>query len=48
LGMAAEAAMAMPGTALNKQLFTVMVANGDGKLGFQGVVDVIRRLNGLS
>ncbi|KAG7586647.1 NAD(P)-binding domain superfamily [Arabidopsis thaliana x Arabidopsis arenosa] len=47
LGMAAEAATAMPGTALNKQLFSGMVANGDGKLGFQGVVSVIRRLNGI-
>ncbi|CAE5963762.1 unnamed protein product [Arabidopsis arenosa] len=46
LGMAAEAAM--PGAALSKQLFTGMVANGDGKLGIQGVVSVIRRLNGLS
>ncbi|VVA94894.1 unnamed protein product [Arabis nemorensis] len=49
LGMAAEesdvAAAALPGAALNKQLFSGMVANGDGKLGFQGVVSVIRRLN---
>ncbi|CAN8235590.1 unnamed protein product [Cochlearia groenlandica] len=48
LGMAAEAVTAMPGAALNKQLFSGMVANGDGKLGIQGVVSVVRRLNGIS
>ncbi|CAA7052306.1 unnamed protein product [Microthlaspi erraticum] len=50
LGMAAEeeAVTAMPGAALSKQLFSGMVANGDGKLGIQGVVSVIRRLNGIS
>ncbi|XP_013593513.1 PREDICTED: probable 3-hydroxyisobutyrate dehydrogenase-like 2, mitochondrial [Brassica oleracea var. oleracea] len=54
LGMAADEeegvgdVAAMPGTALSKQLFSGMVANGDGKLGIQGVVSVIRRLNGMS
>ncbi|ESQ28082.1 hypothetical protein EUTSA_v10018932mg [Eutrema salsugineum] len=50
LGMAAEESdvAAMPGAALSKQLFSGMVANGDGKLGIQGVVSVIRRLNGIS
>jgi 3-hydroxyisobutyrate dehydrogenase-like beta-hydroxyacid dehydrogenase len=53
LGMAEEggsdvAVAAMPGAALSKQLFSGMVANGDGKLGIQGVVSVIRRLNGIS
>lgn len=52
LGMAAEEGggdvAALPGTALSKQLFSGMVANGDGKLGIQGVVSVIRRLNGMS
>ncbi|KAF8049322.1 hypothetical protein N665_2240s0010 [Sinapis alba] len=38
----------MPGSGLSKQLFSGMVANGDGKLGIQGVVSVIRRLNGMS
>ncbi|CAH8392314.1 unnamed protein product [Eruca vesicaria subsp. sativa] len=50
LGMAEEGGdvAAMPGAGLSKQLFSAMVANGDGKLGIQGVVSVIRRLNGMS
>ncbi|KAL1189950.1 putative 3-hydroxyisobutyrate dehydrogenase-like 3 [Cardamine amara subsp. amara] len=46
LGMAME--VAMPGAGLSKQLVSGMVANGDGKLGIQGVISVIRRLNGIS
>ncbi|KAJ8565694.1 hypothetical protein K7X08_008270 [Anisodus acutangulus] len=36
----------LPGAALNKQMFTAMVANGDGKLGTQGLITVIERMNG--
>ncbi|XP_015893643.2 probable 3-hydroxyisobutyrate dehydrogenase-like 3, mitochondrial [Ziziphus jujuba] len=36
----------MPGASLSKQLFSAMVANGDGKLGTQGLITVIERLNG--
>ncbi|XP_016646916.1 PREDICTED: probable 3-hydroxyisobutyrate dehydrogenase-like 2, mitochondrial [Prunus mume] len=36
----------LPGAALCKQLFSGMVANGDGKLGGQGLITVIERLNG--
>lgn len=36
----------LPGAALCKQLFSAMVANGDGKLGGQGLITVIERLNG--
>ncbi|XP_051146871.1 probable 3-hydroxyisobutyrate dehydrogenase-like 3, mitochondrial [Andrographis paniculata] len=37
----------LPGAALWKEMFAAMVANGDGKLGTQGVVKVIERINGL-
>ncbi|GFP98298.1 probable 3-hydroxyisobutyrate dehydrogenase-like 2 mitochondrial [Phtheirospermum japonicum] len=53
LGMAvdledeAAAAVVLPGASLSKQLFSGMVANGDGKLGTQGIVTVIERINGL-
>ncbi|CAK9144942.1 unnamed protein product [Ilex paraguariensis] len=36
----------LPGAALSKQLFSGMVANGDGKLGSQGLITVIERING--
>ncbi|GMH06758.1 hypothetical protein Nepgr_008598 [Nepenthes gracilis] len=36
----------LPGAALCKQLFSGMVANGDGKLGTQALVSVIERING--
>ncbi|KAJ6309123.1 hypothetical protein OIU76_018669 [Salix suchowensis] len=36
----------LPGAALGKQLFSGMVANGDGKLGNQALITVIERLNG--
>ncbi|KAL9664252.1 hypothetical protein QQ045_019651 [Rhodiola kirilowii] len=39
-------AVVMPGAALCKALFSGMVANGDGKLGTQGLVSVLERLNG--
>ncbi|KAI9187404.1 hypothetical protein LWI28_027752 [Acer negundo] len=38
----------LPGAALGKQLFSAMVANGDGKLGTQGLISVIQRINGKS
>lgn len=41
-----EKVVVMPGAALCKQLFSGMVANGDGKLGTQGLITVIERLNG--
>lgn len=37
----------LPGAALSKQLFSGMVANGDGKLGTQGLKTVIQRINGM-
>ncbi|KAF8413592.1 hypothetical protein HHK36_001584 [Tetracentron sinense] len=36
----------LPGAALAKQLFSGMVANGDGKLGIQGLITVTERING--
>lgn len=36
----------LPGAALCKQLFSAMVANGDGKLGTQGLITVVERING--
>ncbi|XP_059653450.1 probable 3-hydroxyisobutyrate dehydrogenase-like 2, mitochondrial isoform X2 [Cornus florida] len=35
----------LPGAALSKQLFSGMVANGNGKLGTQGLITVIERIN---
>ncbi|KAL0384567.1 UNVERIFIED_CONTAM: putative 3-hydroxyisobutyrate dehydrogenase-like 3, mitochondrial [Sesamum radiatum] len=42
-----EEVMVLPGAALSKQLFSGMVANGDGKFGTQGVITVIERINGM-
>lgn len=36
----------LPGAGLGKQLFSAMVANGNGKLGTQGLITVIERING--
>ncbi|XP_027347525.1 probable 3-hydroxyisobutyrate dehydrogenase-like 3, mitochondrial [Abrus precatorius] len=36
----------LPGASLSKQLFSSMVANGQGKLGTHGVISVIERING--
>lgn len=41
-----ERIVVLPGAALTKQFFSAMVANGDGKLGSQGLISVIERLNG--
>lgn len=38
--------MVLPGAALSKQLFASMVANGGGKLGTQGLISVIEKING--
>lgn len=37
----------LPCASLTKQLFSGMVANGDGKLGTQGLISVIERMNGI-
>lgn len=42
-----EGVAVMPGASLTKQLFSGMVANGDGKLGTQGLISVIERINGI-
>ncbi|XP_011087747.1 probable 3-hydroxyisobutyrate dehydrogenase-like 3, mitochondrial [Sesamum indicum] len=42
-----EEVLVLPGAALSKQLFSGMVANGDGKFGTQGVITVIERMNGM-
>ncbi|KAG9139936.1 hypothetical protein Leryth_026941, partial [Lithospermum erythrorhizon] len=36
----------LPGAALGKQLFSAMVANGNGKMGTQGLITIIAKLNG--
>lgn len=41
-----EKVAVLPGAALGKQLFSAMVANGDGHLGTQGLISVIDRING--
>lgn len=41
-----DKAVVLPGASLAKQLFSSMVANGDGKLGGQGIISVIDRING--
>ncbi|XP_023533858.1 probable 3-hydroxyisobutyrate dehydrogenase-like 2, mitochondrial isoform X2 [Cucurbita pepo subsp. pepo] len=41
-----ERLVVLPGAALAKQLFSAMVANGDGKFGTQGLISVVQRLNG--
>ncbi|KAF3793105.1 putative 3-hydroxyisobutyrate dehydrogenase-like 1 [Nymphaea thermarum] len=51
LGLAMEEedgqpAVVLPGAALFRQIYTAMVAQGNGKMGLQGVVTVLERLNG--
>nr|XP_043625095.1 probable 3-hydroxyisobutyrate dehydrogenase-like 2, mitochondrial [Erigeron canadensis] len=41
-----DSASVLPGAALCKQLFSGMVANGDGKFGTQGLITVVERING--
>jgi len=38
----------LPGASLSKQLFSSMLANGQGKLGSQGIISVIERINGIN
>ncbi|KAK1374292.1 putative 3-hydroxyisobutyrate dehydrogenase-like 2, mitochondrial [Heracleum sosnowskyi] len=45
-GQESEKVVVLPGAALCKQLFSGMVANGDGKLGIHGLITVIERING--
>ncbi|CAM0953840.1 unnamed protein product [Alopecurus aequalis] len=56
LGMALEVgdgqehekeASVLPGAALNRQMLSAMVANGDGDLCLQGLITVVERLNGI-
>ncbi|KAF3334798.1 putative 3-hydroxyisobutyrate dehydrogenase-like 2 [Carex littledalei] len=54
LGMALESrdgdsdsAVVLPGAALFRQMFTGMVANGDGKMGLHGLITVHERMNGM-
>ncbi|KAJ4797634.1 6-phosphogluconate dehydrogenase family protein [Rhynchospora pubera] len=54
LGMALEtrdgdsdSAVVLPGAAQFRQMFTGMVANGDGKMGMQGLITVHERINGV-
>ncbi|KAL2942617.1 putative 3-hydroxyisobutyrate dehydrogenase-like 3 mitochondrial [Bienertia sinuspersici] len=42
-----EVVIVMPGASMVKQLFSGMVANGDGKLGTQGLITVLERINGV-
>ncbi|XP_075487150.1 putative 3-hydroxyisobutyrate dehydrogenase-like 2, mitochondrial [Primulina tabacum] len=42
-----DEAVVLPGAGLCKQLYSGMVANGDGKLGTQGVITVVERINGI-
>ncbi|XP_047334371.1 probable 3-hydroxyisobutyrate dehydrogenase-like 3, mitochondrial [Impatiens glandulifera] len=46
MGVDGEIGQVLPGAALCQQLYIGMVANGDGKLGMQGLISVIERLNG--
>ncbi|KAK1301850.1 hypothetical protein QJS10_CPB12g00567 [Acorus calamus] len=53
LGMAldsggGEGVVALPGAALNREMFKKMMGNGDGKMGLHGVVTVLERINGIS
>ncbi|GMH25681.1 hypothetical protein Nepgr_027524 [Nepenthes gracilis] len=42
-----EEVVVLPGTALFKELFTGLVAAGEGKLSAHAVINVIRRINGV-
>lgn len=46
-GVDDEKVVVLPGASLWKQLFSSMVANGQGKLGTQGIISVIERINGM-
>ncbi|CAJ1938299.1 unnamed protein product [Sphenostylis stenocarpa] len=46
-GASDDEVVVLPGASLWKQLFSSMVANGQGKLGSQGIISVIERINGM-
>ncbi|XP_073006608.1 probable 3-hydroxyisobutyrate dehydrogenase-like 2, mitochondrial [Typha latifolia] len=43
-----EEMVVLPGGALFQQLYLGMVANGDGKMGMQGLITVFERMNGIT
>jgi len=47
VGDGQEETNVLPGAALYRQMFTAMVANGDGDLSLQGLITVVDRLNGI-
>ncbi|CAL4909573.1 unnamed protein product [Urochloa decumbens] len=47
VGDGGEEVNVLPGTALYRQMFSAMVANGDGDLSLQGLITVVERLNGI-
>ncbi|GJM89756.1 hypothetical protein PR202_ga05975 [Eleusine coracana subsp. coracana] len=46
-GQEEEGAAVLPGAALFRQMFSAMVANGDGDMCLQGLITVVERLNGI-
>ncbi|GJN15234.1 hypothetical protein PR202_gb02129 [Eleusine coracana subsp. coracana] len=46
-GREEEGAVVLPGAALFRQMFSAMVANGDGDMCLQGLITVVERLNGI-
>ncbi|CAD6271189.1 unnamed protein product [Miscanthus lutarioriparius] len=47
VGDGGEEANVLPGAALYRQMFSAMVANGDGDLSLQGLITVVEHLNGI-
>jgi 3-hydroxyisobutyrate dehydrogenase-like beta-hydroxyacid dehydrogenase len=47
VGDGQEEVNVLPGSALYRQMFSAMVANGDGDLCLQGLITVVERLNGI-
>ncbi|KAF8726709.1 hypothetical protein HU200_019177 [Digitaria exilis] len=47
VGDGGEEANVLPGAALYRQMFSAMVANGDGDMSLQGLITVVERLNGI-
>ncbi|KAK1698777.1 hypothetical protein QYE76_015474 [Lolium multiflorum] len=47
VGDGQEEVNVLPGSALYRQMFSSMVANGDGDLCLQGLITVVERLNGI-
>lgn len=42
-----DSVVVLPGAAMFRQMFTGMVANGDGKMGMQGLITLLERINGI-